>query len=377
MPLNKRDNSLFLELLKISSILRKKLCKTLNHKIFCCILVLLLYYFGGFTHIFELDYETKFNYPLQRNIVDCVHNLARNRVADCDIINSYNYTFTINNGKCATATPIRLVMIVKSAVNNYNRRMAIRNSWGHEERFSDVPLKRLFILGKSGTPALMEDVKREQENFGDIVQADFLDTYYNNTVKTMMAYKWAVHHCSNANFYLFSDDDMYVSVKNVLRFVRNPTQYPDYLRSSEDAKVADFRNKVTQYELPETVKLFSGFVFVAAPHRHQCSKWYVSLDEYPYDKWPPYVGGGAYILSKEALKAMHYASYFTEHFRFDDIYLGLLAKKLDLEPFHHNEFYVFKKPYNRTTFKYVLASHGYQNNELLRIWNEQKSLGNA
>ncbi len=36
---------------------------------------------------------------------------------------------------------------------------------------------------------------------------------------------------------------------------------------------------------------------------------------------------GAYVLSRNALVDMYYTSYFTQLFRFDDIWLGLIAKK--------------------------------------------------
>lgn len=57
-------------------------------------------------------------------------------------------------------------------------------------------------------------------------------------------------------------------------------------------------------------------MFHTAPHRHRTSKWYVSLDEYPYHLWPQYISAGAYALTKEALITMYYASYYTVHFRY-------------------------------------------------------------
>lgn len=141
-----------------------------------------------------------------------------------------------------------------------------------------------------------------------------------------------------------------------------------------------FRKKrqVFDFELPDSVRLFAGYVFVSSPHRHKSSKWYVSLKEYPYHLWPPYVTAGAFILSKQALTDMYYASMYTKHFRFDDIFLGLVAKKADIEPFHCEEFHFYKKDYTKYNYKYVITSHGYDDpDELLRVWNEQKAMGNA
>lgn len=138
------------------------------------------------------------------------------------------------------------------------------------------------------------------------------------------------------------------------------------------------KRQIFDFELPDDVRLFAGFVFVSTPHRHKSSKWYVSLEEYPYHLWPPYVTAGAYIVSKEAFLDLYYASLYTKHFRFDDIFLGLVAKKADIEPFHCEEFHFYKKDYTKYNYKYVLSSHGYGNpDELLKVWNEQKAMGNA
>jgi hypothetical protein len=54
------------------------------------------------------------------------------------------------------------------------------------------------------------------------------------------------------------------------------------------------------------------------------SKWYLSLEEYPYHLLPPYVTAGAYVLSQPALKDFYYGSYFVKRFKFDDVFLGLV-----------------------------------------------------
>ena len=51
----------------------------------------------------------------------------------------------------------------------------------------------------------------ESEKFNDLIQQDFTDTYYNNTLKTCMAIKWINNYCSNSKYYLLIDDDFYLS----------------------------------------------------------------------------------------------------------------------------------------------------------------------
>nr|XP_003699733.1 PREDICTED: beta-1,3-galactosyltransferase brn isoform X1 [Megachile rotundata] len=439
----------------------------LKYVCICIGLVAVLDFFGVFTHMFEITYDSNFVYPYEGDIHEFVNALRHNEKPVVDPINDYNFSFLIDNHEKCIETPrttFRVVYIVKSAVEHFERRSAIRNSWGFEKRFFDVPSKTVFMLGISPSDEIQAKVKVEAATYKDIIQANFIDTYYNNTIKTMMSFKWLIKRCLNSKFYMFVDDDIYVSVKNVLRFIRNPTNYPSYLKEPKkfeahkrEIKDSDIREepyindtviqknvhilnkhdlpmynnlkeKITaekiihgseekslynslntissiitnftekdrdsnktmmnepfrvkrqifDFELPEDVRLFAGFVFVSSPHRHKSSKWYVSLREYPYHLWPPYVTAGAYILSKEALLDMYYSSLYTKHFRFDDIYLGLVAKKANIEPFHCEEFHFYKKDYTKFNYKYVVTSHGYGNpNELLNVWNEQKTLGNA
>lgn len=393
------------------------------------LLIITLQYFGVFTHVFELDFYRHFHYPLEGDIQKYVLQLRNVEVPDVAPINMYNYTFISScNKKCMEndySGKLRLVYIVKSAVNHFDRRLAIRSSWGFEKRFSDVPIRTVFLLGVNPKNVdLQIGIEKEQQKYGDIVQADFIDSYFNNTIKTMMGFKWAVTVCPNSKFYMFSDDDMYISTKNVLRFIRNPTQYPEYLetpvlslkhlrrvqrslsdrqingqsisqgiypvrREKRQTKLENFELTSVQrggqklqhfldFELPDDARLFSGYVFMSAPHRHRSSRWYITLAEYPYHMWPPYVTAGAYVLSREALFDMYYASLYTKHFRFDDIYLGIVAKKVDIEPYHCTQFHYYKKEYNVFSYRHVVASHGYDDpSELLKVWNEQKSAGNA
>jgi hypothetical protein len=48
----------------------------------------------------------------------------------------------------------------------------------------------------------------------------------------------------------------------------------------------------------EKHKLFSGTLLShSTPFRVNASKWYVPWEDYPFDKWPPYLAGGAYFVS--------------------------------------------------------------------------------
>lgn len=373
-----------------------------------CFFLIVVYVSGLLVHPFEKDFQESFSYPLDLdNFREIINRRVEGlRVDDVKPINSYNFPLVISNeGKCSNEfvkkdnsssdhtlhpedgdyniklTFPRLVLVIKSSLPNRANRDAIRKTWGREDRFIDVPIRRVFVVGscrspsgdlvtsKTGedtnnhvNPSCQRLINQENDMYQDIVQADFIDSYYNNTIKTMVGLKWLVEHCPETAFAFFVDDDYYVSIRNLLHFTQDPFGEDPSRRRTYDGR------------------LYAGFVFnESAPMRHQTSKWYISLDEYPFHLFPPYVTAGAYVLSNRAAKELFYASQYTRHFRFDDIFMGLLAKKIDLKPLHSNDFYFWKKPSTPPeSLSSVIASHGYGDaSELMTVWSQQQSRGTA
>jgi hypothetical protein len=360
-----------------------------------CILIIIVNLSGVLIHPFEQDLNDNFSYPVDlpdfRRLVDLK---LRGQQVDVQPINSYDYRFIIRNaGKCDRVTLFphhnaslvadntddpfpRLVFVIKSALSHRRHRDTIRRTWGFEERFSDVQIRRVFVIGSCDSDSgqdLVNDqvdeqrrkscqdlVDQEDQIHNDIVQADFIDSYYNNTIKSMVGLKWLTSTCPDAEFAFFVDDDYYVSTKNLLKYARYP------FADQTEPEFFDGR-------------LYAGWVFATSPPmRHKISKWYISLDEYPYSLYPPYVTAGAYLLSNRAFREIQIASSYVKHFRFDDIYMGILSKKIGLVPRHCHDFYFYKKTYDPSSYSSVIASHGYDDhNELSRVWNEQKALGNC
>lgn len=221
----------------------------------CCWLALfaatcvLLSYMGVFTHLYEKDYYSEFSYPLNVDLQRLVNQHFRGDVPETEPINVFNYTYikaSVNTCEDSTLSP-RLLFVVKSAMSHFEQRQAIRETWGNPKRFSDVVIRRVFLLGTGSDRDLQRRVDLEDDVYGDIVQADFHDNYRNNTLKTMSGFKWAVEKCSLAEFVLFSDDDMYISTKNVLRFLRNPSNYPE--KSSQPVRGSEHRERSLKQDI--------------------------------------------------------------------------------------------------------------------------------
>lgn len=240
-------------------------------------LSLVFYFFGVFSMMFEVHYE-EIDQLILADIPKYIKQLQLNQTPDLPPINYYEYKFVnIDENKCDLNEgeySLTLVYIIKSAPDNFKRREGIRKSWGFEKRFSDVPIRRVFMLGLPSSTDLQYKIDQESIENKDIVQANFVDAYYNNTIKTMMGIKWAVTKCHHSKFYFFSDDDMYVSTKNILRFVRNPLDYPHYLEVpytsySNQNKLKENSKQVGQIydiQLPEDAELYAGYIFLIQGH---------------------------------------------------------------------------------------------------------------
>lgn len=328
-------------------------------------------------------------------------------------INSYPYSFSIiNKDKCrnlakdkdcrrlkngelssSCRNKLSIAFVIKSAIHHFSNRQAIRRTWGFEDRLIDVDIKRLFIVGSCSpdsagvdeieeqTKLLCQDaVDQENQEHHDIIQGDFVDSYYNNTIKTMMAFKWLNLYCSQVDFVLFVDDDYYVSPKNLIRLVR---QFKDLYTPNE--KVVDVEGSSdipNEYDFDDETdtRIYAGYVFKSSiPRRDSWGKWYVPLSHYPYDKYPPYVNAGAYLVSRNALVEIYTASQYVAHFVFDDIYLGLICAKINLDPINVKGFHYYKKDYNHAgAYKDVITSHGYSDpKELENIWDIEKSFSHV
>ncbi len=113
-----------------------------------------------------------------------------------------------------------LVVILKSRPQEYFQRQAVRQTWG-----KDFRNKLTFVIGcpSSGGELgeqLQAAIRLESEQFGDILLVDFVDTYYNLSLKFLASLNYISSQCSGSGFYLYGDTDAILYPDNVKEFVR-------------------------------------------------------------------------------------------------------------------------------------------------------------
>ncbi|XP_044629766.2 N-acetyllactosaminide beta-1,3-N-acetylglucosaminyltransferase 3 isoform X2 [Equus asinus] len=214
--------------------------------------------------------------------------------------------------KCAE--PVFLLLAIKSSPANYERRELLRRTWARERRVRGAPLRRLFLLGTAADPREARKVDRllalEARAHGDILQWDFHDSFFNLTLKQVLFLQWQQTRCANASFMLNGDDDVFAHTDNMVSYLQDHS--PDR-------------------------HLFVGqLIRNVGPIRVPWSKYYVPKIVTPDDHYPPYCGGGGFLLSRFTAAALHRASQGLELFPIDDVFLGMCLRREGLEPASHS-----------------------------------------
>ena len=169
--------------------------------------------------------------------------------------------------------------------------------------FSDTS-RRVFLLGAVSTDSLQSKIVAESEEYGDIIQTDFIDSYHNLSFKGLSQLQWVKNFCNNTRYLVKSDDDLYIDIfqmRKVLKAIRPGARcivgriFP--------------RTRITRSgkgRLDVKRSLMPG------------SKYY-----------PPYYHGWIYILPSTVISEIYNVAMATPVFHIDDVYItGLVAGQL-------------------------------------------------
>ncbi|NWI74326.1 B3GL1 acetylgalactosaminyltransferase, partial [Dryoscopus gambensis] len=250
---------------------------------------------------------------------------------------------------CADADPF-LVILVASSPRDVEARQAIRITWGSRDSWWGQRVLTLFLLGQDThreDKAAALSVEDESVLYGDIIRQDFMDTYDNLTLKTIMAFQWFSEFCPNARFFMKTDVDVFINTPNLVRFLLQ-------LNSSEN--------------------VFTGYPFFDNfPYRGLDWKRYISYEEYPFKLYPPYCSGLGYILDgKLALRTYELMGH-VKPLKFEDVYVGICLNLLKVNvtvPKDAEQFFLYKISFDICKYRHLIAVHDLTPSELIQSWQD-------
>ncbi|EDV27153.1 uncharacterized protein TRIADDRAFT_22338 [Trichoplax adhaerens] len=241
-----------------------------------------------------------------------------------------------------------VLIVINSHVNNTIRREAIRKTWGNQDSEINCTSNRLwkivFILGMNDdNEPPTQAIEQEYKIHRDIILAKIIDDHRNLTKKTALGMFWAERYCK-PKYYLKVDDDVWINKWQMLQYLRR-------------------RYKKV---LPYNDRLWLGYVSRKnrIPIRDPDDKYYVSFRDFPGKLFPPYCSGFAYVMSEMVLTAMVEAMKCTPQLPgIDDVYIGVLARVINIKPRHNPRFHLHLRSRRRNRFTVseinaTLAEHG-------------------
>ncbi|XP_034755926.1 beta-1,3-galactosyltransferase 2-like isoform X2 [Etheostoma cragini] len=265
----------------------------------------------------------------------------------------YNYHFIMDNKEvCKTKTPF-LVLMVPVAPTNVAARNAIRQTWGNKSLVQGEVVLTLFMLGLSGGVAveqLKEELKHENLQHHDLIQSDFMDTYLNLTIKTMVIMHWLATRCQTAPYAMKIDSDMFLNIDNLVMMLQKPG-------------------------IPKLNYLTGMLMWNRPVVRSKNSKWYVSEEMYPDPQYPTYTLGMGYVFSNDLPEKFVEVSKSIKPFNIEDAYIGLCMKKLGLAPISppdSSQFKAYNTRYDRCEYSKIITYILGSSQELVKYWTDLK-----
>jgi hypothetical protein len=142
-------------------------------------------------------------------------------------------------------------------------------------------------------------------------------------------------NCRDVSYIMKLDDDVLINIKSLTRHLIEKFHH---LPSTTTASTNSQTNKNQQQQqllLPSSSSLSSKFLYCninkqSRPMRHNTSKWFVHPDTYPFEWYPNYCEGFAYITNMQTIRFMSEQSKRIPRFWIDDVYFtGLLFHGVD------------------------------------------------
>lgn len=230
-----------------------------------------------------------------------------------------------------------LLILVSSAPEHFDRRLAIRQAWGNHKIMFKKDVVMIFLVGIPDQKYQVA-LNRESAAFHDVIQGNFTDTYYNLSIKSVMGLHWARNFCPEAEFVMKTDDDVYINLELLVDFL----------------------------------KIFGRRRWIGG-----CIKQLKSL--MPFNKdglqvamvmgHPPFVAGAGYVLSGDIVSELYDAAQKQHLVPVEDAFItAYCAKVIGVAPTHYEGFNCGEPLIDECLMKSKFVAHHVAPEKQLHIW---------
>lgn len=176
---------------------------------------------------------------------------------------------------------------------------------------------------------------KEKEEFDDILQADFIDHYYNLTLKTVFTIKFFLqeghfHPDSPLPYFVMKiDSDAYLNLPQLVKELQ-------VLRKNSTLSGGNF---ILGHSMkPKKIRRVN---------RNRKSKWWTPKYMFDGHYFPPFVSGSGFVTTRPAAKCLYDTALQTPFFHLEDVFLtGMVAEKCSTQLLDSPKFHSVEVPIN-------------------------------
>jgi singapore isolate B (sub-type 7) whole genome shotgun sequence assembly, scaffold_3 len=256
----------------------------------------------------------------------------------------HQYNLVINNpDACGDGTQI----LIGSPVGprQFLERMGTRFSWGSVQNVNGIRVKHLFFAGQDENDPEGDRMLREENDlYHDIIQFDMKNHFMNLTLLAILTYNWTDVYCPNIQYYTRADNDMWF----------NPYRY-----------VTEFLN------VKRTNALMGNKIVNGQPIRVSVSRYYLSKNVFPEERFSPYMSGCFLAMTRDILPIIvKQCEKIGPIIYFDDVFLGQIVKisNISLVSFPYYKVQYYPKAYSGSEYAKIWAIHRYTPADNLALW---------
>lgn len=262
--------------------------------------------------------------PLAANFDECVHKFFPDRKADpsaceLDVVPSVLIRPKLPNN-------MNKILVIRTGPGSLDYRNFIRRTWKSNVQ-KLVPV--VFVCATS----VNDTLTKEANQYKDILQFDFEDSYHNLSWKMMAIYGFVLGELPNVEKIIVTNDDTIVNV----------TALEQVLKMDDGAVMLG--------------KVSRGYPRIFLPWL----AWHVPSHMYAHLCYPLFVQGSSFVLSRQAAKLLVENVCKVPMVHLDDVYMGVLSNCAGLKLVHNNgfdrhifeDFVVYHYQYSRHSANYL------------------------
>jgi len=280
----------------------------------------------------------------------------------------YNFSYLINSHQeiCSNWTKdsnkLKLVMIIKSNVINFDRRQTIRETTGLRILQQQLNYRIVFLLGieadyfsmknDSETWKIQTKVHKESLEYGDIIQLDIIESFRNLTMKAIMSLDWYINFCSSADISLSTDDDIYIHAPNLM------------------SQMSQFKSKGL---VDRHITCNQNTWMPILREKNGKNKYTLTEDELPGKFFPQYCSGFGYAFGLDVAKKIYEQTFLTPYVFIDDAFItGFCRYKAEIDVVHNENFALNPSVTDKNTAcqfkKGRITSNQFDFHQIINIW---------